>query len=289
MTFVKTSRRSGVNGGSGLVDTQDEGYLFQRSIFSGGEWQTLTSFVRDFSNPIPPSCPDAGHSPVGYVDRISGDPTDVLYAEWRGFWRFDLHGIDLANVFAASLSWDIREIVAWAGYANETLDLVVEAGYNVTGAALESSDWARSFPYLLATFQKPSWLAEGTKTIPFRNLQVLRDGAGGSPRFDVRVKLANYVASQTGIRVDFSSGDNIKTIHPQLEITTVSEGIASVRKIPARLVSALRTGRIRRINAREVAVGTLARTARVRRIGPLVARIAKTERTMRLVDRGISS
>jgi hypothetical protein len=275
MGLVVTKRRSGANGGSGLVDTLDEGFLLRYKV-----GDTVSTEV---SNNIPDVVtlgPDAGHSAVGYADRVAGDPSDFTEVQWRGFWRFDLTGIDLANITRAILSWEVMDITAYVGYENDLLDLKIEAGYNVTGDALDGSDWNAVYPYALGTLHKIHWVAEGWKDWDLQNLEVLRDGVGLSPRFDVRLYLTNYVAEDTGVRVDFASGDNDKTQAPRLTITTESRGV--ILRIPAFVRSLVHSARISKIETEAACISSPVRSAAIRTVDTVPASLCSPVRSVAL-------
>lgn len=260
---------SGIDTGSGLVDTYDEGYILKYDSWDGFEWTTAYEIVNDATDPTPTvgGSPDFGHSAVGFIDD---DGSGNLNVEWRAFWRFDLYGIDLANVISARLVWRRDGSQAWAGFSNDIKKARFEAGYNITGGQLRQADWGRTYPYLLGDLPWTSWGASDNQfSLLLPDMGVFRDNAGGSPRFDVRIMLTGYVPEDTGIRADLTSGDNAHHAEPWLEVGTESAFLAQLRgavhsgDVGARvtagaLQSAVQSG------AAAVRVGTGAVGARVR-------------------------
>ena len=215
---------SGEDNGGG-ADTSDEGYLAQYQTYAFGVWATSTVFVSNDTHVPPEFGPDKGHLPVGYIDVISAT---LRHVNFRSFMRFDLTGVDRANVVAARLTIEKRDGVYYAGHANDDADCEFLAGWNVIGAGLRANDWGRTFPTTLFTVSvlpspQPLWPGvEESESYDFPSVQWIRDAAAESPFMDIRMSLANYTADDIGFHDDLSSGDNAKTDAPYLEIWTES-------------------------------------------------------------------
>lgn len=272
---------SGVSRG-GDVDTLDEGYIGSATAFSGGEYNTDRIAVRTNTDPIPEwgGAPDFGHSAVGFFDF---DTEGRLNIEFRGFWRFDFHGIDRSAIVSARLFWDVRKLAVFSGFPNDVWDAKFEAGWNVVGAALQANDWGRSYAFELFTLHKAQWAnAEGIYSKEITDLSIFRAHSGDDERFDVRIIPTNYIAADTGWRVDLSSGDNAKTDPPYLLVVTDS----SPRKIPAKTARSASAAPLSTANpGSSVLAGTSANSS-MRAIPSRPAVLHGTTRKARIIRKG---